>query len=83
MAASSGAYNTWSREKLGRLYFVPFYCCTLCEVRSTMIALLMALLSMMSGGSHAAAFVNQAAPAAAHSQAVKRILPATGHPLAG
>jgi hypothetical protein len=48
-----------------------------------MIALLMALLSMMSGGSHAAAFVNQAAPAAAHSQAVKRILPATGHPLAG
>jgi hypothetical protein len=55
-----------------------------CEVCSAMIALLIALLSVMSGGSHAAAIVNQAAPAAAHSQAVKRIsLPSTGHPLAG
>jgi hypothetical protein len=84
MAASSGAYNSWPSKNSAAYISFLFIVRTLCEVRSAMIALLIALLSVMSGGSHAAAIVNQATPAAVHSQAVKRIsLPATGHPLAG
>jgi hypothetical protein len=84
MAARSGAYTIWPSKNAAAYISFGSIVRTLCEVRSAMIALLITLLSVMSGGSHGAVFVNQAAPAAAHSQAVKRVsLPATGHPLAG
>jgi hypothetical protein len=48
-----------------------------------MIAILVALLSAMSGtGSHAAVYMNHLTPAAAHAP-VKPPAPSTGHPLAG